>query len=431
MKNHHQNPPLSVLLIPVLFFYTINILQADPQNNPPPIINPKSLKIQHFNTQSCNSWPGVRLREDRPKGNPSTSDTPLIKTFPLEDRLILVFNQALINLNQSGMPDRETLISLFVSQTRHPEIGTWSPESGTLTSDGIWRGFTTSSLRPLIFSLNLSTASIHNLYWEDFLPRRLKPAGSASILIEQANAFKILQFQNRKVHQYGPFKPERPISYLAISPISGQIAYLEALGGRVHFLDITTALSSDNPSPPKKVAEITIPPGPFGMDFAGNSLIVAYPGKLLIIQHPIQPMVQTFHHPDIPLNWYNIYGGPQRLVIHSPRNPKITIISPADSALSPLSLEGTSFSRLLEEQAIPAARALMEQDSPRQNPVLQNPHKQNSRARDFLLWLLPHIREQRAINPLNTAWPRLESQSQEILQKLRHNPLAEASDSVP
>ncbi|RKX97492.1 MAG: hypothetical protein DRZ90_06045 [Spirochaetes bacterium] len=354
--------PLSTLLV---FFIAAGALFPD---DPDIIIPDAGLSIQFFSTSIFADWPGV------------SGFTP-IDVSAAVGRVWLVWPGSIINLNGRGDVDEQTLLTLFASRDALWGNGEWSAQSGAVCSDGFWRGFI--DLPQTFAQLDLFSGIVSTRSWEGKLPDSIYPAFEGKLLLITGDKARLADFSSTEQELVSGIPP---VSVLAVSTTRPMAAWQGGGGGSIQ---ITGFDSSDS--------KLEIPGVPWSMSWAGDMLIIAYPGELYAMKVNGNQTVYRLEDERLPGRWYRVRGGKNSLVIQSPEEGTAGILSISKDSRPPSGEADGNFVELLKKYTLTAGDKLEEAGF-------------SSQADRYYRWVMPYIREYRSRYPLEEIWPNLESE---------------------
>jgi len=352
------------------FLATGSLFSDDPDN----IISEAKASIQFFSTAEFEDWPGV-------------SGIAPVGISAAGGRTWLIWPGCIINLGENGRSDEFTLLSLFATRATPRGRRQWSPEGGTICSDGYWR-----AVRDTVFvQLDLFSGRMSERKWTADPPDSLYPAPGGKVLIFNRGKVRLADFNTDEV---GRETEIPPVAILAVSAEKPLAAWKDGRNNNIHIAGFDGRYAGTHRviSP----GEISLPGNPpLNMSWAGNLLVLGYPGKLYFLDHPEEqnPEVYLLRNEEIPQRWYRSTGGNNRMIIQVPDSGTAAIISPKDYPR----IDNSDFPGILREFTLTAGDTLEKSGFPEQAEI-------------YYGWILPHIRNMRSRYPLEEIWPNLEAE---------------------
>ncbi len=346
-----------------------------------PIISEWNPSIQFIKSERFISWPGV--------------ETSIPVDVSAEaGRIWLIWPTALVSLNSEGRSDEYSLLSLFSSVSAEQGSNRWSPESGIMCSDGIWRSF--ESGNPAIKELNPVTGLIRRRYWNRPVPDTIYPGPEGSLLcFSDTSAYLIYPGDSDTAEADTVEMDEElpPISMISLSREGTLVAWRELSSGMIRYGKLLGGHVEEQ-------IDLSVRGTFWGMDWSGDLLILSGPGKLTAIRNDGKNEIEigVLEDARLPKRWYRIRGSRENLLIHSPETGLVAMIgkNTLSSAPEDHSDGGTeAFEILLKENVLKAGS------------LLETWGYQDQAVR-FYSWVLPQIRSQRSRDPMDEAWPELE-----------------------
>jgi len=294
------------------------------------------------------------------------------------DKIWLIWPHAIISLNSRGMPDSESLLSLFSSQSTG-----WTPENGVLSSKGDWVAYSDKRF----YRLDLLTARIRNFDWKRSPagPIFAAPEGNLVALIGEKTYY--VDFSSNENTSASLLDFNFP-SALTVSTTITEFAWLDTRG--IHLVSIENGKEVIIP-----LTAGALPAGnPWGIVRFDGKLVLAYPRALYAVELPTEesPRISKLEAEWLPRRWYRLRGSETALLIHTPETEELRIYraeKETGAALLP------SYKDFLAEHAVPAGRLLEEK-------------KEIEAAVQYYNWALPQIRGFRSKYPLEGVWAELE-----------------------
>jgi hypothetical protein len=355
------------------------------------IISEWKAAIQILNTSEFVNWPGV--------SGSIPSDISMSG-----GRTWLIWPGCLINLDFSGRPDIETLLTIFAAQSTDWPGGRWSPENGTLGSDGHWIGFSVPD--SIVTSLDTRTGEVVSAPWNESIPDVIHPLPEGVFFTLSGPNASLLHFSGgHHVEVQALEESVPPLAQLAVSSRYPVIAWREALGEDLRTAGgIESLPGSENLRTLDRLAEtlhqfpwktIAVPGNPWSMDWSGEYLILAGPGRLTALRpfHSGDTEMVILEDRRLPRRWYRIKGGADSLGILLPESERVVLVIP--DADKDTTLDTPDFSMLLRNYALAAGEMLEKTES-------------TDAAERYYGWILPYVRQERSAAPLDELWALLE-----------------------
>lgn len=373
MVRNYAKRPLSAL-------FTFLLVIGSPAAGEPNTIIPEwNASIQLISTSNFNEWPGI-------------SGISPVDVSAVNERTWLVWPGSVINLNDDGKIDEQTLLTLFASQTADWGGRNWTAEHGVICSDGFWRGFILEG--ESLARMNLQNGEVIRSAWGKAIPDSIYPAVDGNLLVLTGSAAGLVE------SSYSPLDSKLwPISQLAVSTQHPLAAWKDAVDDKLHISDFSGGqriFSIDKSGLPGQSA--------WSLAWAGEKLVMAYPGELFAVTllDDGTSKLEKISDKRLPGRWYRLRGGENRLIVQSPETGMLGIIRAGgtdfpESAGAEIGAEEEDFPALLEYFALSAGN------------FLEGEGELKS-AEKFYGWILPYIREYRSRRPLEEIWPELESE---------------------
>ncbi len=362
------------------FLIVVGCLHAD---DPYSIISEWNASIQLISTTDFNAWPGV-------------SGIAPVDVSTAAGRIWLIWPGSIINLNEKGRTDEQTLLTLFATRTAPWGNESWTARNGVVCSDAYWRGFT--DLQSEFAQLNLLSGEVSMRPWGGDIPDSIYPSSNGKILIFTGMDTVLAGFDTREIHIDSDIPP---VSLLTVSGTEPLAAWRDGESNGIHIAGYGNDVSAYHRI--INLEKDLLPAAaPWSMGWAGKLLVLAYPGKLFALDIPDEgdPLIYQLTDLRLPDRWYRIRGDENRLVVQSPEAgilALITVRAAEDDVQNSIRQDDGEFADLLRVNTLSAGDNLEKSGYFRQ-------------AERYYGWVLPYIREYRSRYPLEEIWPELESE---------------------
>ena len=350
------------------------------------IISEWRTAIQTIRLESFVSWPGI-------------SGSAPVDAALAQGRMWFVWPDAVTSLDASGAADERSLLALFATRSDGKSNEDWTPEYGTVCSDGSWISW--NPKESTIDRRDLLTGIVERTPWSGPPPESVHALpGGRLLILSGAAAFTA----------GGPGVPGvlaeglPPLSLTAVSASRPRIAWRDAGSGGIRIADGNGRIREK-----PLVGEPFPDAAPWGMAWTGSALVIAWPGRLVAIdgRPEGEPALRTWvlENERLPNRWYRLYGGAERLMVHSPEDGAIILISAPEgggqddtasvAAIAPNAGDIPEFIDLVGAFSLSAVDLVLAEGGARA-------------AAAFCSWILPHVRSFRSEHPMEPLWPGLE-----------------------
>jgi hypothetical protein len=348
-----------------------------------PIIPEGNLSIQMITTKGFQYWPG-------------TSGYGPVDAAAGDGRIWLIWPEMLISLTPAGGADDSTLLSMFASATADWNGGSWTPENGVVGADGFWRGFSQDG--KAFLELNTVSGEVKKRPWIRPLPMSVQPGTESGVWTFSPDRISLIRTADDPSLDplfILPFSSLPTATGWTFSKTENRVAWFDAQDGSLNWADLDSDYRITAPQKHRFAGGRDITPQ--GITWAGNLLIVAYPGKLAVISAGDVGgrAEQLLVNPQIPPRWYSIAGGDDFLLVHSPETGSLAALGVKQGFRQPAITY--DFPQLLRTKALEAGDRLESAGYP-------------DSAERFYGWILPEVRAMRSHQPMDEFWPGLEAE---------------------
>ncbi len=361
------------------------------------IIIEESTPIHTIFTSDFADWPG-------------TSGIAPLDVVARAGRIWLIWPQALVSLQRDGSTDFQTLLGYFHSRNTIEGERAWTPESGAMCSDGIWRGVDISvGEKAVLWAKDPMSGNVseRELAFSLDDPPSVQPIDTNALLVTGGSEAYLVN-QRAELSLSKVLAEWQPITLSSPSGESGAVAWWDSRGAMIRLAWLSDS-EPDNPKLRERILNTpflsaeTLPgfpeTPPLSLSWAGGLLVCGYPDSIRIIQltDTGPPNMQHFTGLPMPARWYRLSGSRNALLMHEPGSGRILVAAGDVVRSVPPGRNEPLLSNLLRNELLNCGDWLIAESEIKRAEMLYG-------------WALPFVRKNRSDNPLDETWPRIEKE---------------------